>query len=484
MKKPIVLIVDDHPSAIESMVSVLTGEGYQLMSASGGAEALRLTEEVRPDLLLLDVMMPDMDGLTVCRAIRANPELAELPVVMVTALDDRESRLAALDAGADDFLSKPVDRAEVRLRVRTATDLLRFRKLSTERARFDQLVRLSPDSILVIDCEGMIHMNNPAAEELFASDSSLVGESLLEYLDHDARLHWLDLVAEHCREQSTASIEYMVLLQPDGEVAETEVSVGPFSADGELPCVQLVFRNVTERNRLRSTVERSERLDGIGRATAGVVHDFNNLLQTIRTDAEVLLYKIDKDSELRDDLTEIVEVTEEGAAIARQLLLFAREGATHESEVDVGELIREMEQILRHMAGKNVTLELGIPEEALPVSGDRARIVQILTNLVTNARDALALGGGGGTITIEAFKDESGGEHLVRLRVSDDGPGIDAESLGQIFEPFFTTKAETGGSGLGLSIVQGIVVEHNGSIEARNRPEGGAVFDLRLPRMV
>ena len=133
-----ILIVDDTPSARETLGAQLLPEGYRLEYAASGAEALERAGALKPDLILLDVMMPEMDGYEVCRRLRDTAELAEIPIVMVTSLDDRASRLVGLEAGADDFLSKPVDRAELRARVRTITRLNRYRLLSVERKEAEQ----------------------------------------------------------------------------------------------------------------------------------------------------------------------------------------------------------------------------------------------------------------------------------------------------------------------------------------------------------
>ncbi|MGC8641984.1 MAG: HD-GYP domain-containing protein [Isosphaeraceae bacterium] len=125
----LILIVDDEPSARRAMESLLAGEGYGLAFATSGAEALHLAKRLEPDLILLDVMMPGMDGLGYLRLIRSMPRLAEIPVILVTALDDRSSRLSGLEAGADDYVSKPIDRVDLRMRVRTIMRLNRYRKL-------------------------------------------------------------------------------------------------------------------------------------------------------------------------------------------------------------------------------------------------------------------------------------------------------------------------------------------------------------------
>ena len=133
-----VLIVDDNPLGREALGDVLAPEGYSLAFAANGPEALAAAAELRPDVILLDVMMPGMDGFEVCRRLRADAALSEVPVLMVTALDDRASRLKGIESGADDFVSKPFDRIELRARIRTIMRLNRYRKLRDEHLRLEK----------------------------------------------------------------------------------------------------------------------------------------------------------------------------------------------------------------------------------------------------------------------------------------------------------------------------------------------------------
>jgi signal transduction histidine kinase len=128
-----VLIVDDDLTARETLIAMLEGEQYDLQIAKDGIQALHMLEALQPDLILLDVMMPGMDGYEACRRIRATPELAEVPIILLTALDDRASLVRGIEAGADDFLSKPADRRELTARVRTITRLNRYRTLVEQR---------------------------------------------------------------------------------------------------------------------------------------------------------------------------------------------------------------------------------------------------------------------------------------------------------------------------------------------------------------
>jgi two-component system cell cycle response regulator len=169
--KSTVLIVDDDIVALELLAERLRPEGYDIVTAKGGAEALEKAHKLTPDLVILDVMMPEMDGFEVCRRLRAHPLLGEVPILMLTALDDHESRLTGLEAGADDFISKSHDPTELKARVRTITRLNRYRQLLDERAKFEWVVRQADEGYMVLDDEDRILYANPKARQLLALDS-------------------------------------------------------------------------------------------------------------------------------------------------------------------------------------------------------------------------------------------------------------------------------------------------------------------------
>ncbi len=160
---PTVLIVDDEQSCRDTLEALLTNQGMGLVFASDGRRALELARAEPPDLVLLDVMMPGLDGFDVCAQLRNDPVLAEVPIILVTALDDRDSRLRGIENGADDFIVKPYDRIELRTRIRALLRLNRFRRLNQERIKFDWVVEHAHDGYLTLDRHGKMTYANAAA---------------------------------------------------------------------------------------------------------------------------------------------------------------------------------------------------------------------------------------------------------------------------------------------------------------------------------
>ena len=142
-----VLIVDDEERNRDLLEAILGPLGFDLSTADNGREALAKAVELKPDLILLDVMMPDLSGFEVCQQLRKSESTVDIPIIMVTALDDRDSRIQGIEAGADDFISKPVDRVELKARVQTVTKLNRFRRLLAEREKFERIAEFASDAL-------------------------------------------------------------------------------------------------------------------------------------------------------------------------------------------------------------------------------------------------------------------------------------------------------------------------------------------------
>jgi signal transduction histidine kinase len=245
-------------------------------------------------------------------------------------------------------------------------------------------------------------------------------------------------------------------------------------------------RAESRRRSLEIELAHAHRLEAIGRLAGGVAHDINNVLTVILSYAEILREEATT-SEQQSALSGIDEATARAAELTRQLLAFGRQQLLRPVALDVPQLLAELRGMFEHLAGAGIALHVDVPETLPAARVDRAMLERVLTNLVVNARDALARGG---TIVIRAHDQPPaghsgdwapGGAPRVTIEVCDDGVGMDDATRAHAFEPFFTTKAIGQGTGLGLAMVHGAVTQAGGAVELRSAPGHGTTVSITLP---
>ena len=263
-----------------------------------------------------------------------------------------------------------------------------------------------------------------------------------------------------------------------------------FSQEGAFKGRRGSNRDITQRLQLENQLRQAQKMEAVGRLAGGVAHDFNNMLGVILGFTDLAITKLPADDPIQMYLDEVKSAAQRSADITRQLLAFARKQTIAPKVLDLNDTIASMLKMLRRLIGEDIDLLWKPAKDLWPVKMDPAQIDQILANLMVNARDAIA---GVGKITIETGKVEFD-EHYceahvgfvpgryVLLAVSDDGCGMDKETLAKLFEPFFTTKEVGKGTGLGLATIYGIVKQNNGFINVYSEPGQGTTFKIYLPR--
>ena len=500
-----VLIAEDDPASRKLLQVWLSQDGYEVTSVDNGKAALEAARRVLPDVVLSDVMMPEMDGFALCRELRADPCLGEIPIVLVTALSDKAARLQGIEAGADDFLTKPYDQAELRARVRSIVRLNRYRLLLQEReqraaeraraaARLKELAELldqTQDAVVQIDRQGHVTFwsagaarmfgwlseeaqGQPAANLLFPQSGQLPLDALTSVVQEG---YWTGELTTHRR---------------DGReiILMTRWSAVTRSEDGARSTL-LIATDITEQRQAERRYLRAQRMETIGMLASGVAHDLNNMLTPIGIGLEILRQEIQNPA-----LTEVLNMmnssVERGAALVKQVLSLAREGSGAASLVQPKHILREVASIARETFPKNITVRTDYPAALRTIAGDPTELTQVLLNLCVNARDAMPQGG---TLTLAArdlpaeeatrlhpHQTTSGeSEYYVLLEVTDTGTGIPPELRERIFEPFFTTKPQGKGTGLGLATVVSIVNKRGGFIALDSEVGRGTTFRLYFP---
>jgi len=350
-----------------------------------------------------------------------------------------------------------------------------------ERERAQQTERMSeavtrnmPAGLLLVNSTGLITSANPAAEAALGV-KSLAYRRSSEVLGSGSRLS--ELVAgclEHGRTYRREEVEY---LTPSHELRQLGVTISPIQdSANEITGAICLLSDLTELAALQKQIHMKENLAALGELSAGIAHEFKNALATISGYAQMIRSEAQPGTDLHDHGELILRQTRSLTHVVTEFLKFARPLELADEQVSLHPMI---EQVVAEISEVVPGVPFDTVGEFGHVSGDDALLRQAILNLARNAAEAASENPAGGRVVIHGEIDKSAPMPGQRISVSDNGPGIPAETLTKIFVPFYTTKAN--GTGLGLAVVQKIIVQHGGSIEARNQPQGGAEFILWLP---
>ncbi|AEI14438.1 multi-sensor hybrid histidine kinase [Flexistipes sinusarabici DSM 4947] len=487
-KKPNILIVDDQPANIQALSGILQEENT-IMVATSGAKALKIARgEKKPNLILLDVLMPEMDGYEVLRRLKADEKTRDIPVIFVTVKDAEGDEEFGLELGAEDYISKPYIPGVVKVRVK---QLLERKQAEEELIKLSTAVNQSSSAIVITDTEGIIQYVNSAFEKLTGYSSS-------EALGENPRILKSGRQSNEFYEDLWDTISggntwkgKIVNRKKDGSFYTEDTSISPvFSEKGEITNYVAVKIDITKEENLQEQLRQSQKMESVGRLAGGVAHDYNNMLTVILNYVELTLRKLDKSDDVHEFLVRIKEAAERSARVTNQLLAFARKQVYTPKVLNLNTVIKDMTKMLEKLVGENITIQWHPQENLWPVKMDPSQVDQIIANLCINARDAIE---GNGIITIEtsnASIDEnytkekqyfSPGDYTV-ITVSDNGCGMDKKTVENIFEPFFTTKEVGEATGLGLATVYGIVKQNGGFINVYSEIDEGTTFRIYLKR--
>ncbi|MCP3954730.1 MAG: response regulator [Desulfobacterales bacterium] len=527
-----VLCIDDEQMIRVSIGGYLEDSGYTVILASDGREGLEAFRQHRPDAVLVDLRMPEVDGLEVLAAVRA--ESPGTPVIVISGTGVIADVIEALRLGAWHYLTKPLEdmvvleheleQALEKSRLlseneeykRNLEEKVRQRTIDLEKAN-DQLIvtlnhlekeideRKKTEEILR-KYEGIISTTNDLMA-LIADDFSFQAVNPA-YLDIHA------VAAEEILGKTVAEVYgrrfFEANLKPfmarclDGEKVDTyawitfsnserrllHISYYPyFDKDGRVTGIVENTRDSTSRKKLEEQLQQAQKMEAIGTLAGGIAHDFNNILGAIMGYTEMLAWDIPDSSSLQKKIQQILKASDRAKELVQQILSFSRQHNQERKPVQIQLIIKEALKLLKASLPSTIEIRQQIKTQRSTILANPTQIHQVLMNLCTNAHHAMRETGG--VLTVELYIEEVGedraqqynlsaGRYLV-LAVKDTGHGMSVTTKERIFDPYFTTKKKGEGTGLGLSVIHGIIKTHGGAIVVESGVGKGAAFIIFFP---
>lgn len=368
----------------------------------------------------------------------------------------------------------------------------------TERKKAEQKIQVAAadwsntfdtinDAITIHDADYNILRANKAAE-------SLLGRAMSDILTNKCfkSYHGRDCPpggCPSCKTLKTGVCSSTELFEPHLNKFIEIKAMPRFDDNHNIIGVVHVVRDITEHRKLEDQLRQAQKMEAVGQFAGGIAHDFNNILSAIIGYGYVTLMKMAKDDPQRPNIEHILEASDRAADLTKSILAFSRKQILDKKPVDLNEIIRKLEKILKRIIGEDINVSITLSKSEITILADSGQLEQVLMNLATNARDAMPKGG---LLSIEtsvreldnSFIKEHGygteGKFAV-MTVSDSGMGMDKETRKRIFEPFFTTKEVGKGTGLGLAMVYGTIKQHDGYINVYSELEKGTTFRIYLP---
>lgn len=493
--RPWVLIVDDDVTVRSLGAHNLGLAEFEVTAVSEGTAVVPMFLERLPDAVFLDVMLPDVNGIDLCRSLRGIPEAEHVPIVMLTSLNDERSIRMAFEAGATEFVVKPInwlhELYRLRYILRSAGILRNLDRARVEITRAKQEWDLTFDAIedpvLILNPDLTVRHANHAAIRMSSGEiDTLIGRQCYEIFTCNR------FGSDECPAKQSLDSGAPVQTELRGfgrSNWDCLVSVAPVSG-GDGPNV-LVYsiKDLTKYHEIQRELLQSQKMEALGVLAAGVAHDFNNLLQGLMGWTDILAMEVPTESALTEGLAQISSIATRGRALTQQLLFSSRTAEGKKSDVSIESLLAEIAALLSRTQPKTIKIEVDDDDDLWIVRADASHLHQALMNLAVNAGHAMPNGGHlclkARNVTIEkAYAVSHPGSHVgphVMIVISDTGTGIPKEILPRIYDPFFTTKPQGKGTGLGLSIVFGIVKDHGGHISCYTEPGKGTTFSIYLP---
>lgn len=344
------------------------------------------------------------------------------------------------------------------------------------------------DSIAIFDLDGKVLQVNKAFERLYGwSEGEVVGVRM-PMIPPELRQDALNILNEVKEGRQVVGYDTR-RVKKDGTTVEVSVTSSPVrDAAGNVTGLAAITRDLSDRRRLEAELYQAQKMESIGTLAAGIAHDFNNILGIILGYSSQIAKLTGDPENFSKSVDAIEHAVKRGSALTKQLLSFSRKADVQLEIIQVNDVVDEIVNMMRETFPKLISISSSLAKDLPPVAANEGYLHQVLMNLAVNARDAM-LAGGALSITTQIIDGEvvakkhatASAKRYVMVRVSDTGNGMDEETKKRIFEPFFSTKGKGRGTGLGLSVVYGIMQSHGGLIDVQTEPGKGTIFSLYFP---
>ena len=478
-----ILLVEDHTESRRSLQKLIERRGHEVVAVGSAEEAeVELINQHFP-FLILDWMLPGKSGIELCQELRGQAHGDEFFILLVTARDDLADLELALEAGANDYLTKPLD--PDRLNVRLSVAERRIRALSERvqaRAELQETVRKmtdilekTSDGFFAVDRDWKFTFVNRQAERLLERRrEDLIGK--------DVWMEFPQFKRDAFERNYRRAMSEQVAVEFEASDAQGQVwfELLAYPSGGG---VSVFLRDVTDRKRVEEERVTTSKLESLGTLAGGIAHDLNNILTVIS--GNIGLAQIDappNSTNLLSSLSKAARAAQHAAQLSNQLLTFSKGGAPLKRVVSVRDLVEQAAEFSLH--GSNLWADLDLGRDLWKAAVDPTQIEQVVNALIINAREAMP---NGGTVRVSARNDDVDADagvaltpgRYIKVQISDDGSGIDTRSIARIFDPYFTTKPAA--SGLGLSIGYSVIKKHGGILLLESTSANGSTFSFYLP---
>ncbi|MFC1488797.1 response regulator [Thermodesulfobacteriota bacterium] len=500
MKK--ILVVDNDRITLGIVTRLLEKEGREVLTSRDGLGALDILRTYTPDIIFVDLIMPNIDGKALCRTIRSIERLKDVYLVILSAVAaEKEIDIKPLGVNACiakgpfevmarhilSVLDQPVlDSSQILSEETLGVESIHPRGITVEllsaKRHFEIILDRMTEGILEINSEGRIVYVNPFAQSLIdIPENELLGSHFSEIFSGDARQRVSDLLTLNAGGSRSITDDPPVNLNQ----YQLTLEVLPLDENGLSSIV--ILNDVSDRKRMESQLMQAHRMEAIGTLAGGIAHDFNNLLMGIQGRISLMMMDTHTSHPHFEHLKGIEEHVKSAADLNKQLLGFARGGRYEVKPVDLNELSEKSFRMFARTK-KEIVIHERYDENLWTAEVDQSQIEQVLLNLYVNAWQSMP---GGGDISVQTenviiddnyasqYRVEPG--KYVKISVIDTGVGMDEATQERIFDPFFTTKEMGRGTGLGLASAYGIVKNHSGFIEVHSEEDEGTTFSITLP---